>query len=99
MEPKKYSVSKKRLFLSWYIDFLFFMTLWGLLSYFLNLEANLPFWVPYILFLIIRALTGKYIGSIGHIFLGIDKETKTVRSYIFERENWLTILLALLFIL
>lgn len=99
MDPKKYSVSKKRLLLSWYIDFLFFMTLWGLLSYFLNLDANLPFWVPYIIFFIIRALAGKYIGSIGYIFLGIDKETKTVHSDIFESESWLTILLGVLFIL
>ena len=28
--------SKKRLLISWYIDFLFFMTLWGLLSYFIG---------------------------------------------------------------
>ena len=99
MEPNKYIASKKRLLLSWYIDFLLFMTLWVLLSYFLNLGEIIPFWSPYVLFIIIRAFAGKYVGSIGYLFLGIDKESSTVRSYIFERENWLTILLGVLFVL
>lgn len=91
--------SKKRLLLSWYIDFLFFMTLWGLLSYLLHLEVNVPFWVPYLLFVVVRAVSGSYIGSIGYLFLGIEKETKAVNPAIFERENWLTILLGVLLIL
>ena len=99
MNTETYQASKKRLFLSWYIDFLFFMTLWGLLSYFLGLEATIPFWVPYLLFVVIRAISGKFIGSIGYLFLGINKETKTVNPNIFNRENWLTVLLGVLLIL
>lgn len=99
MDTNVYHASKKRLLLSWYIDFLFFLTLWGLLSYFLSLDENVLFWVPYLLFVVIRAISGKYIGSIGYLFLGIDKETKVVNSDIFERENWLTILLGILLIL
>ncbi len=94
-----YQASKKRLFLSWYIDFLFFMTLWGLLSYFLSLEASMPFWGPYLFFIAIRAISGKFIGSIGYLFLGIDKETKAVNPNIFNRETWLTMLLGVLLIL
>lgn len=75
------------------------MTLWGLLSYFLGMEAAIPFWAPYLLFVVIRAISGKYIGSIGYIFLSINKEAKTVSTAIFERENWLTILLGVLLIL
>jgi hypothetical protein len=99
MSTETYQASKKRLFLSWYIDFLFFMTLWGFLSYYLGLEASVPFWVPYLLFIAIRAISGKFIGSIGYLFLGINKETKTVNPNIFNRENWLTMLLGVLLIL
>ncbi len=99
MDTNVYHASKKRLLLSWYIDFLFFMTLWGLLSYFLSIEASIPFWVPYLLFMAIRVVSGKYIGSIGYIFLGIEKETKAVNPDIFKRENWLTILLGALLVL
>jgi hypothetical protein len=75
METEIIHASKKRLLLSWYIDFLFFMTLWELLSYFLRLDTSVPFWVPYLLFIVIRAISRKYIGSIGYLFLGIEKET------------------------
>lgn len=92
-------LSKKRLVLSWYIDFLFFMTLWGIVSYLFHFEASLPDWVPYLLFMIIRTISGKYIGSIGYQFLSLDKESRTVNKIIFERETWLTILLGVLFIL
>ena len=34
------NASKKRLVLAWYIDFLLFMALWGLLSYFLNIDTS-----------------------------------------------------------
>jgi len=73
MNAEIYHASKKRLLLSWDIDFLLFMTLWELLSYFLSLDASVPFWAPYLMFLVIRAISGKYIGSIGNLFLGIDK--------------------------
>jgi len=99
METEIIHASKKRLLLSWYIDFLFFMTLWELLSYFLRLDTSVPFWVPYLLFIVIRAISRKYIGSIGYLFLGIEKETRTVDQKIFKRENWLTILLGILLIL
>lgn len=91
--------SKKRLVLSWYLDFLFFMTLWGILAYFLSFEGSLPFWAPYLIFIVIRAISGKYIGSIGYLFLGIDKESGTVSQRVFERETWLTMLLGVLFVL
>jgi hypothetical protein len=99
MNTETCRASKKRLFLSWYIDFLFFMTLWGLLSYFLGVETSIPFWVPYLLFIAIRAISGKFIGSIGYLFLGINKETKTVNPNTYNRENWLTILMGVLLIL
>ena len=91
--------TKKRLLLSWYIDFLFFMALWGLLSYFMKLEESVPFWTPYLAFLLIRAITSKCIGSIGFSFLSIDKNTMCVNEEIFRRENWLSILLGVLLIL
>ncbi len=99
MDNEIYHASKKRLLLSWYLDFLFFMTLWGLLSYFLGLDANVPFWVPYLIFIVIRAILGKFVGSIGHLFLEIEKETNTVNPNIFERENRLRIILGCLLIL
>lgn len=91
--------SKKRMLLSWYIDFLFFMTLWGLLSYFLKLEESVPFWAPYALFLAIRTIASKYIGSIGCSFLSIDKSSMCVEENILRRENWLSILLGVLLVL
>ena len=91
--------SKKRLLLSWYIDFLFFMTLWGLLSFFVKLEESVPFWAPYAAFLVIRAATTKYIGSIGYSFLSIDKNGLSVSDNILRKENWLSILLGVLLIL
>ncbi len=99
MNTKIYQASKMRLLVSWYIDLLFFMTLWGLLSYFLRLNASIPSWVPYLLFIAIRAISEKFIGSIGYLFLGINKETKKVNPNIYNRENWLTILLGVLLIL
>ncbi|MFW2438666.1 MAG: hypothetical protein ACN4GR_04780 [Arenicellales bacterium] len=94
-----FEVSKKRVFLSWYIDFLFFITLWELMSYFLGLNNSLPFWVPYIFFITIRAMTGKYLGSVGHLFLSINRESNSVNPDIYDHENWLTVLLGVLFIL
>lgn len=91
--------SRKRLLLSWYIDFLFFMTLWGLLAYFMKFEDKAPFWLPYVAFVVIRATTARFIGSIGYSFLGIDKNSLAVSQYIKERESWLTILLGVFFIL
>lgn len=91
--------SKKRLLLSWYIDFLFFMTLWELLVYFVDTESKAPFWLPYTAFAIIRFVSEKYIGSVGLNFLGINKDSGCVDQHIFERESKLTILLGILFIL
>lgn len=91
--------SKKRLLISWYIDFLFFMSFWGLLSYFMKLEESVPFWAPYAAFLVIRALTSKFIGSIGYSFLSIDKSSMCVEENILRRENWLSILLGVLLVL
>lgn len=99
MHTEIFKVSRKRLLLSWYIDFLFFMTLWGLLAYFLGLDAEMPFWVPYVTFGVIRAISGRYIGSIGYSFLGIDRVSRTVSPCIFGRENPLTMLIGVLFIL
>ena len=75
---------KKRLLISWYIDFLFFMSLWGLLSYFMKFEESVPFWVPYAAFPVIRALTSKFIG---YRFLSIDKSSMCVEENILRIEN------------
>jgi hypothetical protein len=99
MHTEIFKVSRRRLLLSWYIDFLFFMTLWGLLAYFLSPDVEIPFWVPYATFGVVRAVSGKYIGSIGYSFLGIDRVSRTVNPYIFERENPLTMLIGVLLIL
>ncbi|NPA73844.1 MAG: hypothetical protein GXO12_03960 [Epsilonproteobacteria bacterium] len=99
MDIQTYYASKKRLFLSWYIDFILFMTLWYLISYFLGLEDNLPFWAPYSVFIIIRTILEKIFGSIGYFFLSIDKDTKEVDPNVYERENWLTMLFGTLLVL
>ncbi|WP_027156854.1 hypothetical protein [Methylobacter luteus] len=91
--------SKKRLLLSWYLDFLFFMTLWVLLSYFLGLDESMPFWEPYVVFVVIRLITSKFIGSIGYTFLSINKDDMSVNNDILIKENWLTILLGVLLVL
>ncbi len=91
--------SKKRLLLAWYIDFLFFMTLWGLLTYFLSLENSLPIWAPYLTFLIVRTLATKFIGSIGYSFLSIDKDNLSVNPNILSTENWLSILVGVVLLL
>jgi hypothetical protein len=91
--------SKKRRLLSLYIDFLLFMTLWGILSYYLAPDRNMPFWLPYIAFVVARTLLTKFYGSIGDSFLSIDRDSFCVDDDIYRRENWLSILLGLLFIL
>ena len=91
--------SKKRRLLSLYIDFLLFMTLWGILSYYLAPDGNMPFWLPYIAFVVARTLLTKFYGSIGDSFLSIDRDSFCVDDDIYRRENWLSILLGLLFIL
>lgn len=99
MDTERYQVSRKRTLLSWYIDFLLFDVMWILLLYFLNLDSDLPFWLPYLIFVIVRFVIAEYIGSIGNSFLGIDDKSKMVHPNIYDRENWLTILTGVLFIL
>ena len=94
-----YLVSKKRILLSWYVDLLLFLTAWELLVYFLNLQAALPFWLPFILLFITRALLSKLIGSPGLFFLSIDKDTMEVDRNISNNENWCTILIGIMSIL
>lgn len=91
--------SKKRLVLAWYIDFLLFMALWGLLSYFIGLDSSIPFWAPYLAFVIIRTVATRLIGSIGYSFLSIDKDSLCVNPGLLGRENWLSMLLGVLLIL
>lgn len=98
MENQIYQASKKRLFLSWYIDLLLFLTLWQLLGFFTHLNDNTPFWMPYLIFIVIEFFFKKYIGSVGAFFLSIN-DFNTVNQNIYERENWLTILVGFLFVL
>jgi hypothetical protein len=94
-----YYASRKRLILSWYIDFLFFISLWMLLDYFFEVEVLAPVWLPYTLFVAIRLITQKYIGSIGLISLSINKDTMQVNETVYDNENWITIFLGVLLIL
>ena len=98
-EQNIFQASRKRLLLSWYIDFLLFITVWELLSYFLNIKDSVPFWAPYAAFLAVRTISYKNMGSIGSTFMSIDKDSMCVKEDIFKRENWLTILLGVLLIL
>ena len=91
--------SKKRLLLSWYIDFLFFMTIWGGLTYIIDVDGIAPFWVPYVVFVVVRAVSFKFVGSIGFSFLSINKDDLTVTETTLNKENWLTMLLGVLFVL
>ena len=92
-------VTNKRLLLSWYLDFLFFMTVWGLLVYFLRIADGLPFWVPFMVFLALRKLTSRYIDSIGYKCLSIDGDNMSVDRDIHVKETWLSITLGVLLIL
>jgi len=98
-ENRDMHASRKRLLLSWYIDFLFFMTLWDLLTYLFRPDEVVPYWIPIVVFVVIRAVISKYIGTIGRNFMSIDKHTSIVSLNILRRENWLTIFLGVLFIL
>jgi len=98
-QPEMIQASRKRLLLSWYIDFLLFITVWELLSYFLSIKESVPPWAPYAAFLAVRTISYKFIGSIGSAFMSIDKDGLYVNEGIFKKENWLTILLGVLLIL
>lgn len=91
--------SRKRILLAWYIDLLLFSVLWGLLSYYLNLEIHLPIWVQYACFVIIEVIVLKTVGSVGYVFLGINLASGAVEPDTFQRESWLTILIGVLLIL
>ncbi len=96
---QNYQASRKRLALSWYIDFLFFMSLWSLLAYFLSPAAGLPFWLPYAVFVVTRAVLSRFTGSVGYVCLSIDRHNMQVNEIILSRESWLSILLGVLLIL
>ncbi len=59
----------------------------------------MPFWVPYAAFIAVRTISYKYMGSIGSIFMSIDRNNLCVKGDVFNRENWLTILLGVLLVL
>lgn len=90
--------SLKRVLLAWYIDFLFFMVLWVPLGYLVGIQG-IPFWLPYIAFIVIRPLVAKYIGSIGNHALSISGHNNAVDEHILNRESWLTMLIGVLLIL
>lgn len=93
------TTSKKRKFLAWYIDFLFFLSLWALLEHFIGNRHSIPFWVPYVLFISVRFITTKYLGSIGMTFLGISNEDGTVDQHTWSNETVVTIFLGVISVL
>ena len=93
------AASKKRLFLSWYLDLLFFLSAWGLLAHAMKDNVAFPGWLPYVVFVVVRSLTGKLVGSIGYRALSIDRATQKVNAAIYANESWLTMLIGVGFIL
>ena len=98
METQPILASKKRIFLAWYLDFILFMVFWSLLNHFLFSGRELPFWMGLFIFGLLEFVCIKFFGSIGVFFLSVD-ESHQVDPNIYKRENWLTILLGVLFIL
>jgi hypothetical protein len=98
VETQPILASKKRIFLAWYLDFILFMVFWSLLNHFLFSGSELPFWMGLFIFGLLEFVCIKFFGSIGMGFLSVDGSHQ-VDPDINKRENWLTILLGVLFIL
>jgi hypothetical protein len=90
--------SKKRIILAIYLDFILFMVFWSFLNHLLFSDRVLSFWLALGIFSLLEFVSIKIFGSIGMVFLSID-ESHQVDPDINKRENWLTILLGVLFIL
>ena len=99
MTSNTYFASKKRLFLAWYIDLLFFLTAWWLFTHLFGIGLNISEGIPTILFSILWFFARKHIGSFGYYFLAIDKNKNIVSPNIYENESWLTLLIGVLSIL
>ncbi len=98
MESQPIPASKKRIFLAWYLDLLLFMVFWKFLEHFQFSDRELPFWMGLGTFVLLEFICTKFYSSIGMGFLSVD-ESHQVDLDIYMRENWLTILLGVLFIL
>lgn len=98
MEELTIKGSKKRQLLALYLDFILFMVVWGLLEHFVAQENGFPSWVALITFGMVKVATHKLLGSPGAFMLSIGRDG-LVNPEIHARENWLTILLGVLFVL
>ncbi len=87
--------SKKRLLLSWYIDFLMFKPLSEMILYSYDPDYSLPSWMLLIAFFVFRIFLIIVARSPSEYMLGIDTLSDKVELQIYRRENWLTILVAM----
>lgn len=90
------AVSRKRMLLAVYVDLLLFLIVWGLVNFLIGGQAH--FIGGFIVFAVIRVITWKLNVAPGLYFLSIGRD-RLVDSAIYERENWLTMLLGTLFVL
>ncbi len=91
--------SRKRKVLSWYLDIIFFLTLWGLIVHFFSPDNKIPIWIPTIIFLIIKIVIQKYFFpfGIGNLILSINSDDE-VDTTIHYRETWITMLIGVVLI-
>jgi hypothetical protein len=98
MEDDVIIASKKRMFLAWYLDFILFMALTRIATYFLLPSKELPFWMAFIVFVVVEVAANKTLGSPGMHMLSINRN-REVDPSIFHRQNWLSILIGVFLIL
>jgi hypothetical protein len=90
------TVSRGRQLLAWYIDFLIFASIWALAGYVANFGHD--FLLSVLIFFPVRYFLGMFVGMPGSYLLSIETD-RSVDDDVLERENWLTILVGLLFLL
>lgn len=90
--------SKKRRLLALYLDFILFMSVWGLADHFITRQFAMPLWAAVAAFTVIRATTHKRLRSPGDMMLSIGRDG-SVDARVHGQESWLTMLLGTLFVL
>ena len=96
MSETTIAASNKRMLLAVYVDLLLFVVVWGLINFLIGSDAH--FIAGVIVFVVVRLITWKLNVAPGLYFLSIDRN-RLVDPLVYERENWLTMLLGTLFVL
>ena len=92
------TASRGRQLLAWYIDFLFFASIWALAGYVANLSFGHDLLLSVLIFFPVRYFLSMFVGMPGDYLLSINPD-RSVDEDVLDQENWLTILVGLLLLL